>query len=66
MNYSKKLDLALTKEIFLTTQPESSCSLPDLKNKDHKSYTGADGELIIGAKSNESSLASSGFNFMMP
>lgn len=57
MNYSKKLDLALRKETFLTTQPEYSFSLPDFKNKDHKSYTGAAGGLIIGAKSNESSLA---------
>lgn len=66
MNYSKKLDLALRKETFLTAQPESIFSLPDLKNKEHKSYTGAAGGLIIGAKSNESSLTSSWSNFMMP
>lgn len=50
---------------LLTTQPESIFSLLDLKNKDHKSYTGAAGRLIIGAKSNESFLASSQFNFMI-
>lgn len=64
MTYSKKLDLALSKETFLTTQPESSFSLPDFKNKE--SYTGAAGGLITGAKSNASSLAASRLSSMVP
>lgn len=64
MTYSKKLDLALSEEIFLTTQPESSFPLPDFKNKE--SYTGAAGGLITGAKSNASSLAASRLRSMVP